>query len=121
MSKLKIRDVARKENSNKYCGASALSVITGLDSSICARILADFDSDVMIKGCSIPRMINAIRNYGLEAKRVLKNLDKGKTVVFISDDPASPIDFSHFSENEGYNISIKSLETGKYYFTLSKI
>ena len=57
----------------------------------------------------------------LKAKRVLKNLDKGKSVVFISDDPASPIDFSHFSENEGYNISIKSLETGKHYFTLSKI
>ena len=35
----------------------------------------------------------------LKAKRVLKNLDKGKAVVFISDDPASPIDFSHFSEN----------------------
>ena len=57
----------------------------------------------------------------LKAKRVLKNLDKGKSVVFISDDPASPIDFSHFSENEGYNISIKSLEAGKHYFTLSKI
>lgn len=57
----------------------------------------------------------------LKAKRVLKTLDKGKAVVFISDDPASPIDFSHFSENEGYNISIKSLETGKHYFTLSKI
>jgi tRNA 2-thiouridine synthesizing protein A len=57
----------------------------------------------------------------LKAKRVLKNLDKGKTVVIISDDPASPIDFSHFSENEGYSISIKSLETGKHYFTLSKI
>jgi len=53
-----------------------LSVITGLDSSICARILADFDSDVMITGCSIPRMINAIRNYGLEAKRVLNLPDK---------------------------------------------
>ena len=57
----------------------------------------------------------------LKAKRVLKNLDKGKTVVIISDDPASPIDFFHFCENEGYSISIKSLETGKHYFTLSKI
>ncbi len=57
----------------------------------------------------------------LKAKRVLKTLDKGKAVVFISDDPASPIDFSHFSENEGYDVSIKSLETGKHYFTLYKI
>ena len=81
MSKLKIRDVVRKENSNIYCGASALSVITGLDSSICARILADFNSDVMIKGCSIPRMINAIRNYGLEAKIVLNIPDKLGTFI----------------------------------------
>ena len=57
----------------------------------------------------------------LKAKRVLKTLEKGKKVIFISDDPASPIDFSHFSENEGYSISIKTSETGKYYFTLSKL
>ena len=34
----------------------------------------------------------------LKAKRVLKNLAKGKKVVFISDDPASPIDFTHFQK-----------------------
>ena len=56
----------------------------------------------------------------LKAKRVLKSLEKGKKVAFISDDPASPIDFSHFSEQEGYNISIKTTESGKYYFTLFK-
>ena len=70
MSKLKIRDVVRKENSNKYCGASALSVITGLDSSICARILADFDEEVMIKGCTYKTMIRGILNYGLKVQRV---------------------------------------------------
>jgi len=57
----------------------------------------------------------------LKAKRVLKTLEKGKKVVFISDDPASPIDFSHFSENEGYSISIKTSERGKHFFTLSKL
>lgn len=56
----------------------------------------------------------------LKAKRVLKQLKKGEKVVFISDDPASPIDFSHFSENEGYDLSIKISELGKHYFTLSK-
>ena len=56
----------------------------------------------------------------LKAKRVLKQLKKGEKVVFISDDPASPIDFSHFSENEGYDLSIKTSELGKHYFTLSK-
>ena len=56
----------------------------------------------------------------LKAKRVLKNLSNGKKVVFISDDPASPIDFTHFSENEGYEISIKSTTKGKHYFTIYK-
>ena len=45
---------------------------------------------------------------------------KGDQVIFISDDPASPIDFSHFCENEGYDISIKSSLSGLYYFTLLK-
>ena len=57
----------------------------------------------------------------LKAKRVLKNLAKGKKVVFISDDPASPIDFTHFSENEGYEIFIKSTAKGMHYFTMYKI
>ena len=57
----------------------------------------------------------------LKAKRVLKNLSKGKKVVFISDDPASPIDFTHFSENEGYEISIRSTKKGVHYFTMFKL
>ena len=56
----------------------------------------------------------------LKAKRVLKNLIKGEKVIFISDDPASPIDFSHFSETEGYKISIESTTKGIHYFTMSK-
>ena len=56
----------------------------------------------------------------LKAKRVLKQLKKGEKVVFISDDPASPIDSSHFSENEGYDLSITTSKFGKHFFTLSK-
>ena len=56
----------------------------------------------------------------LKAKRVMKNLIKEKKVTFISDDPASPIDFTHFSENEGYEISIKSTSKGVHYFTMYK-
>ena len=56
----------------------------------------------------------------LKAKRVLKNLIKGKKVTFISDDPASPIDFAHFSENEGYQISIETTSKGLHYFTMYK-
>ena len=57
----------------------------------------------------------------LKAKRVMKNLAQGKKVIFISDDPASPIDFTHFSENEGYEISIKSTKKGTHYFTIYKV
>ena len=57
----------------------------------------------------------------LKAKRVLKNLSKGKKAIFISDDPASPIDFTHFSENEGYEIFIKSTAKGMHYFTMYKL
>ena len=57
----------------------------------------------------------------LKAKRVLKNLAEGKKVLFISDDPASPIDFTHFSENEGYEISIKSTKKGIHYITMYKL
>jgi tRNA 2-thiouridine synthesizing protein A len=56
----------------------------------------------------------------LKAKRELKKLKKGDQVIFISDDPASPIDFSHFCKNEGYDISIKSSLSGLHYFTLLK-
>ena len=56
----------------------------------------------------------------LKAKRVLKNLAIGKKVIFISDDPASPIDFTHFSENEGYEISIKSVTKSMHHFTIYK-
>ena len=56
----------------------------------------------------------------LKAKWVLKNLAKEKKVVFISDDPTSPIDFTHFSENEGYEISINSTSKGIHYFTMYK-
>ena len=68
----------------------------------------------MISGLKCPLPV-------LKAKRVLKNLSKGKKVVFISDDPASPIDFTHFSENEGYKILIKSTAKGMHYFTMYKI
>ena len=57
----------------------------------------------------------------LKAKRVLKNLAKKKKVVFISGDPASPIDFTHISENEGYEISNKSTTKGVHYFTMYKL
>ena len=44
----------------------------------------------------------------LKAKRVLKNLVRGKKVVFISDDPASPIDFNHFQKMKVMKFQLKA-------------
>ena len=55
-----------------------------------------------------------------KGKKSIEEFDKRKKVTFISDDPASPIDFTHFSENEGYEISIKSTSKGIHYFTMYK-
>ena len=57
----------------------------------------------------------------LKAKRVLKNLNKGEKVIFLSDDPASPIDFSHFCENQGYELRINSSKTGIHFFTITNL
>ena len=63
----------------------------------------------------------ASSNYFLEYVLGNKTRFEGKKVLFISDDPASPIDFTHFSENEGYEISIKSTTKGVHYFTMYKL
>ena len=76
MSKLKIRDVVRDSGSNIYCGPSAFSVITGLDTTISARILANFDSDISVKGCYERTLRSAIRNYGLDIKKVKNTPEK---------------------------------------------
>ena len=57
----------------------------------------------------------------LKGKKSIEEFVKRKKVIFISDDPASPIDFTHFSENEGYEIFIKSTAKGMHYFTMYKI
>ena len=64
-------------------------------------------------------LVKLLVEKGHEVK-VVDNLIKGKKVTFISDDPASPIDFTHFSENEGYEISIKSTSKGIHHFTMYK-
>ena len=55
----------------------------------------------------------------LKAKRVIKNMKQGETHQFVSDDPGSPIDFSHLCEVE--NLELKIVKThGIYLFKIWK-
>ena len=55
----------------------------------------------------------------LKAKRVIKSMGFGDSYVFISDDPGSPIDFSHLCEMEKIEISI-SEKQGIFSFVITK-
>ena len=55
----------------------------------------------------------------LKAKRIIKNMKKGEYHQFISDDPASLIDFSHLCEVE--NLELNFLKTnGIHLFNVKK-
>ena len=41
----------------------------------------------------------------LKARRALAQLNTGDTVEFLADDPASPLDISHFCEAEGHQLA----------------
>ena len=49
----------------------------------------------------------------LKAKRVIKKMKKGESHQFLSDDPTSPIDFSHLCENE--NLELNFVKTNEIY------
>ena len=38
----------------------------------------------------------------LKARRALAQLNSGEVIEFLADDPASPLDMSHFCEAEGH-------------------
>ena len=77
--------------------------------------------DVLLISDSTSVISDPTQLKSAKVKAKILSLVKGKKVIFISDDPASPIDFIHFSENEGYKISIKSTTKGIHYFTMYKI
>ena len=55
----------------------------------------------------------------LKAKRVIRKMKKGELHQFLSDDPGSPIDFSHLCEVE--NLELNFTETnGIYLFSIRK-
>ena len=55
----------------------------------------------------------------LKARRVIRKMRKGESHQFLSDDPGSPIDFSHLCEVE--NLELNFTETnGIYLFSIRK-
>ena len=55
----------------------------------------------------------------LKAKRVIKKMKQGESHQFISDDPGSPIDFSHLCEVQ--NLELNFVKTnGIYLFNIRK-
>lgn len=56
----------------------------------------------------------------LKAKRVIKIMEKGEKHTFLSDDPASPIDFRYLCENEKLRLIVKK-EKQFYKFFITKI
>ena len=49
----------------------------------------------------------------IKAKRVIKKMKQGESHQFLSDDPSSPIDFSHLCEVE--NLELDLVKTNEIY------
>ena len=56
----------------------------------------------------------------LKARRVIKLMKKGDNHIFLSDDPASPIDFRYLCEIEKLKLIVKK-EKKFYKFLITKI
>ncbi len=57
----------------------------------------------------------------LKARRALKSIAIGQSVIITSDDPAAPIDFTHFCETEGHKIEQQSEHNGLFTFIICKL
>jgi hypothetical protein len=55
---------------NRYCGPAALSALTGITAEDAARLLRKVTGKRSIKGCPTWGVVNALKEMGLEVKRV---------------------------------------------------
>tara|TARA_B100000575_G_C23000938_1_gene576753 strand:- start:708 stop:923 length:216 start_codon:yes stop_codon:yes gene_type:complete len=55
----------------------------------------------------------------LKAKRVINKMQKGESHQFLSDDPSSPIDFSHLCEVENLELNYEKTDE-IYLFNIRK-
>ena len=56
----------------------------------------------------------------LKARRALACLAAGDTVEILADDPASPLDMSHFCESEGHQLARSDSEDGFFIYQIIK-
>ena len=57
----------------------------------------------------------------LKARRALKPMAIGQSIMITADDPAAPIDFKHFCETAGHKIEHQSEQNGLFTFVISKL
>ena len=56
----------------------------------------------------------------LKARRALAQLASGDTVEILADDPASPLDMSHFCEAEGHQLTRADAESSYFVYHIIK-
>lgn len=57
----------------------------------------------------------------LKARRALKPMEIGQSIIVTADDPAAPIDFAHFCQTEGHSIEQHSQQNGIFTFVICKL
>jgi hypothetical protein len=72
---IKIKSVTHKRGDrNRYCGPSAISAITGMNTGEAARLLRHVSGKTSIKGCYTHHMLLGLRMCGVSTKyRTVKN------------------------------------------------
>ena len=56
----------------------------------------------------------------LKARRALAELVAGDVVEILADDPASPLDMSHFCEAEGHQLARSDTQDGHFIYHIIK-
>ena len=56
----------------------------------------------------------------LKARRALKEFASGKIISVVADDPAAPLDFSHFCETSGHKLLASTASEKGYHFIIQK-
>ena len=82
MTQLKLRPVNHsKGDTNRYCGPSAISAITGCTTGEAARLLRDVSGLASIKGASPVHVKSALARFGICVERVRVNVKDAPTMA----------------------------------------
>ena len=82
MTQLKLRPVNHaKGDTNRYCGPSAISAITGCTTGEAARLLRDVSGLASIKGASPVHVKSALARFGICVERIRVNVKDAPTLA----------------------------------------